>query len=142
VVRALLPAVSLVGLLGLTACPSPRFTDGGSEFAEVQAILQDRCIDACHEPAGYGYWIDMSGDTHAKIVGGYGSHTTSPCALVEPGDPDQSLIWHKILGTHLTYCNGRGSQMPLHREDLRRPVPLPADEIDLIEGWILAGAPP
>jgi hypothetical protein len=141
-VRAGVLAMSLGGLVATTACSSPRFTDEGPEFREVQAVLQDRCIDACHEPGGLAYWTDMSGDTHAMIVRNYGSHQLSPCALVEPGDPDQSLVWHKILGSHLTHCNGRGRQMPLDREDLRTPVPLPADEIDLIEAWILAGAPP
>lgn len=56
--------------------------------------------------------------------------------LVEPGDPDQSYLVHKVEGTHTgPGVGGCGGQMPLGGGSLD------AWEITLIRDWITAGAP-
>jgi hypothetical protein len=109
-------------------------------FAEVQPIFQQRCVDGCHEPGGLWATYDMT-DIHASMVGVTGPIQGQQCNLIEPGDPERSYIWHKIVGTHTMNCGGSGEQMPVRADNIGETDPLPQDQIDLIEGWILAGAP-
>ena len=53
---------------------------------------------------------------------------------IRRGDPEQSYLWRKVNGTHIE-AGGSGSAMPLGTE------PLDKEELDLIEAWILNGAP-
>ncbi|HKU44349.1 MAG TPA: hypothetical protein VJR89_39590 [Polyangiales bacterium] len=54
--------------------------------------------------------------------------------LVEPGDLNDSYLWHKINGTQLQ-VGGMGLIMP-------STVPLNAEERRVFERWIAAGATP
>lgn len=110
-------------------------------FAEVEPIFQMRCVDGCHEPGGLWATHDMSGDIHAKIVGMPGPLQGTQCDLIAPDEPDASYIWHKINGTHTMNCGGSGLQMPVSPDNIGEVDPLPQADIDLIEGWILSGAP-
>jgi hypothetical protein len=55
--------------------------------------------------------------------------------LVAPGEPENSYLWHKLLGTHLD-VGGEGDPMPA------TGYPLDDDTLGRVEAWILAGAPP
>jgi hypothetical protein len=129
-------------LLLSSACEASVLSEGDTPFAQVEALLQDECVE-CHSPTdhGYGYpFLDMSGDVYGSIVSNIGFHHHGSCDLVEPGDPKRSLLWHKIAGSHLENCDGRGRQMPLS-DDLATTNPLPQEDIERVEAWILAGAP-
>ena len=128
-------------LLLASACEASILVEGDEPtFETVEALLREQCVD-CHSPDDYGYaFLDMSGDLYGSIVHGLGFHHFGPCYVVEPGDPGRSLLWHKIAGSHLESCSGRGRQMPL-ADDLSTTQPLPQDAMDLVEAWILAGAP-
>jgi hypothetical protein len=61
---------------------------------------------------------------------------------VEPGDPDGSYLWHKIMDTWQgAPSNGVCCAMPLPDAGMD-PGLLPAADLDLIEQWILDGALP
>ena len=53
---------------------------------------------------------------------------------IEPGQPDQSYLVHKIQGTQAS-VGGSGQRMPLGGS------PLSQDDIDAIRAWVNAGAP-
>ena len=59
----------------------------------------------------------------SKSAGGY--------KLIEPGDPDKSLVWLKVNEGTAPF----GNRMPLSVEALS------ADQVELVRAWIEAGAP-
>ncbi|MBW2264043.1 MAG: hypothetical protein JRG91_18935, partial [Deltaproteobacteria bacterium] len=52
---------------------------------------------------------------------------------IEPGSTADSYLWHKVIGTQSS-VGGSGSTMPVGGS-------LTPHELDLIERWIVAGAP-
>ena len=85
---------------------------------DTYAIFQQSCL-ICHGPDGaYKETLLMEHDT--LIAEG----------TVVPGNPDASLLYDRVIGTP-----GSGPQMPLGQS------PLPAQAINTIRNWILAGAP-
>lgn len=52
---------------------------------------------------------------------------------VAPGNPEQSYLYHKLVGSHLE-AGGEGLQMPF------AAPPLNDKQIDLVRRWILEGA--
>ena len=58
--------------------------------------------------------------------------------LVKPGSTDESYLWHKLQGTHLSVAGGEGKSMPIVNQVGAR---LSDDELAIIEAWISAGAP-
>ena len=95
-----------------TPSATPTFT------ADIQPILQAKCVP-CH--GNMGGWDASSYDTVMN------SGDNAP--VIIPGDSENSLLAHKILGTQTT-----GLVMPPSGK-------LPLDEIQLILDWIDAGAP-
>ena len=65
----------------------------------------------------------------------------SGVSVIEPGDPSASYLFRKLVGTQSEGCGGSGMQMPV-LVDLSGSDPLPQDQLDLIEAWILDGAMP
>jgi hypothetical protein len=117
-----------------TGDPMPSFD------AEIQPILDEHCVMACHEPDGeWGFLLDMSGSAYEAIVG-----VPSPqfwdMSIIEPGEPNASYLWHKISGTQAS-IGGSGLMMPKPRAGMQATV-LTAEQLATIEQWILAGAPP
>lgn len=100
--------------------------------AEIQPIFDTWCT--CHTmPPGAAELSLAPGESYDDLVlvpalGG-------PQVRVFPGLPDESYLWLKLTDTHLE-AGGSGPRMPLGGP------PLPADDLDLIEAWILANAPP
>jgi uncharacterized membrane protein len=129
--------LALSALLGFAGCDDTLFQAEGGEavttegFAGVQAIVDSKCL-GCHSAAGApgAYDLDLETDLHGAIVdvvGGYG------VVLVEPGDPAASMFFQKITNTQ---ADGNGSDMPIGSGGL------PAEEAQIVEDWILDGAPP
>ena len=85
---------------------------------DAYAIFQQSCL-ICHGPDGaYKETLLMEYDTLIEK------------GTVVPGNPEASLLYGRVIGTP-----GSGPQMPLGQP------PLPAQAIDTIRNWILAGAP-
>ena len=68
------------------------------------------------------------------VVGLIASMQLPSMPLVDPGNLNNSYLWHKVNGTQLE-VGGMGEIMPF-------TVPLFAEELLIIERWIVAGAPP
>ena len=76
----------------------------------------------------------IEGEAYETLLG-EGSAQQDALALVEPGEPELSYLWHKLAGTHLE-VGGEGERMPKGGE------PLTVAQIDLVRAWIELGAEP
>lgn len=70
---------------------------------------------------------------HDNLVG-RPSNQVKKMLLVDPGSPDTSYLWHKLVGTHAD-VDGEGKLMPPGGA-------LEPDELDLFRAWIEQGALP
>ncbi len=117
-------------------CPSDGGTEttGGMEVdfaADLQPILNANCL--CHmgsEPDGE---MSLHPDMAPETLIGVPARGLPSMNRIEPGDPDQSYLWHKLNGTHLM-VGGDGIRMP----PMPPGRPLDAETMALIEGWILS----
>ena len=105
--------------------------------ADIWPLLMAKC--SCHSNGGEpsdalnGGLVFTMADAYDALVGAPAVDVPA-MSQVEPGEPSQSYLWHKIAGTQAS-VGGAGLQMP-------PGPPLSASERALVEGWILAGAPP
>jgi hypothetical protein len=98
--------------------------------SDVQPILTAGCVDtACHDSTGSAAHLDLTeGKAYAALVGA----TAFQCdrARVVPGDLDESYLVSKLTGNGM--CSG--TLMP------KADMSLSDEELDLVFGWICAGA--
>ena len=101
----------------------------------VQPILTQNCaVSGCHTGTGAAAGLDMTaGAAHGNIVL-VASGQLPSMSLIEPGDPANSYLMHKVQGTHLD-VGGSGLQMPRNRTPLVQAV------IDDLIDWVNDGAP-
>jgi len=104
-----------------------------SHATDIQPLWDAQCT-SCHGGFVPQDGLDMEGNGFDDIVGVAASDVPG-MSRIEPGDPANSYLWHKLEGTHQS-VGGAGSEMPKGRFDLTQP------ERDLIESWILGGALP
>jgi len=97
--------------------------EGGESLAAVQAILDESCT-LCH---------DASDDTlNLEDVGALvGRASTIGKALVDPGNPNGSYLYLKMVGAESI----KGDSMPLGDD------PLPVAELAVVQKWIAGLAP-
>lgn len=131
----------LLPLLLLTACgelASP--TDPVSEqppdptatFTRVQnEIFTPTCAQvSCHHPIGQQSQLLLTpGNSYNQIVN-VASVETPSLDRVEPGDPANSYLYRKIIGSGIT-----GDRMP------QGLPPLSEAQVALVRDWIRRGAP-
>jgi predicted CxxxxCH...CXXCH cytochrome family protein len=99
----------------------------GSGWCAVRAIFSADCV-ACHDAAQHQGNLDLETDPYGATVG-----VVSPdfgVVLVQPGDPDGSLLYRKLAGTELP---SEGDPMPLG-------AALSATRLDAVRQWIADGA--
>jgi len=109
-------------------------SDTSMVFADdVQPIFTANCaFSGCHAGSSPAQGMNLSdGQAYANIVNVQSNE--SGLLRVDPGDPDQSYLVHKIQGTQGT-VGGSGGQMPLGG------TPLTQAQINLIREWITNGA--
>lgn len=125
--RALVMAAALCGgLLPVTA------QAGDIQFArDVVPIFKSSCV-MCHLPGNSpaGLALHPKGG-YANLVGV--ASTQSPQLRVAPGQPEESYLYRKLVGTHAA-ASGSGERMPFG------DMQLSADQIDVIRRWIADGA--
>jgi hypothetical protein len=103
-------------------------------FSEVLSIIQAEC--SCHRSGAPPAGLDLSDGA------AYGSLVSVPSTQapgvnrVEPGDPDNSYLYRKLLGEQ-AQVGGSGVRMPAGGAP-----PLPQDQLDVVRDWILGGAQP
>jgi putative membrane protein len=100
----------------------------GEGYGRVKSVMLARCV-SCHGPATRTAGLDLQSEPRAALLHRPSSQWPE-AKLVVAGDPDRSLLVQKLRGkqTH-------GGAMP--------PAgPLPGAEIEAVEAWVKAGAPP
>ena len=101
--------------------------------ADIQPIFNGSCT--CHLMGDSGemaapFLTLNPGMSHAELVGVMSEQ--APLNRIEPGSPDDSYLYLKVTGNHLPI--GSGNPMP--------QIGVLGDaQVELIESWILAGAP-
>ena len=107
----------LMGLLALIVC-SQKVVAQSQIAQDAYAIFEGSCL-ICHGADGaYRETLLME---HSELIGG---------GTVVPGNPDASELYKRLLGD-----TESGVRMPFGQP------PLPAQSIDTIRRWIVAGAP-
>jgi len=104
--------------------PPPTFT------ADIRPLALAKCT-GCH--TGGGASAGFSADVYTSWLAN--STQVPSMKRVNPGSTATSYVWHKLSGTQGT-VGGSGLRMPRSG-----PPYLSAQEMQLVESWILAGAP-
>lgn len=99
--------------------------------SDIRPLLRQRCA-VCHvtgqEP---GLMSLVPANAYDALVDQ--DSVQSELKRVAPGNPEQSYLYHKLVGSHLE-AGGEGLQMPF------AAPPLNDKQIDLVRRWILEGA--
>lgn len=106
--------------------------DQTATLTRVQTeIFTPTCaVLGCHDAFGNQGQLNLvRGASHAQLVGRPSVHVSS-VNRVQPGQPDLSYLYRKILGTGIT-----GDRMPQGSQ------PLSDAQRNLIRDWIRRGAP-
>ena len=113
------------------ATPMPIPTVEPVTLTQLQSDIFGRYCIACHfgGSAPQGLRLDSEENTFDHTVN-IPSNQQPELLLVEPGNPDESYLVHKVEGRDTI----SGDQMP------RFGPPLSNDEIDMIRSWIANGA--
>ena len=117
--------------------PAATNTNDNCSNSGSQDLTYDDILPAVSSCLGCHSQSSASGNyvmTYATTVG-VASDDVPSMSLVEPGDSENSYLWHKLNGTHQS-VGGAGSQMPLSGS------PLSAAELSVVETWINDGANP
>jgi len=112
----------------------PQPDSGHALAADVQPIFDQYCTaGGCHEHDAPQADLDLTaGNSRNQLLGP--ALQDSMADLVVPGNPTSSYLMLKLEGKGAT-----GLQMP--RTAYGDGEPLPAESIEIIERWIIAGAP-
>jgi len=98
----------------------------------VKPILQSNC-GGCHGGTDPQMGLDVTAtDAWARLRAF--SQQNPTLKLVDPGRPEKSYLWLKLVGDGSI----SGARMPV--DPLTGARTLPADQLDSIQTWILAGA--
>lgn len=102
---------------------------------DIQPLFHPTCSATnCHGGSFPQEGLNLSPPSaYGNIVNQF-SNQVGTLLLVEPGDPDNSYLYRKLLPCAPPNCFG--SRMP------RNLSPLPAAQLDLIRTWIASGAQP
>lgn len=112
-----------------------------SHATDIQPIWDAYCTMACHEEGGEWPSNDLtSGNAYDQIVG-QPSSQNNLMNYVTPGEPAQSYLVHKMLGTHIDLGMGSGVAMPKARP-MMEVAAVPIEDIETINCWIEGGALP
>ena len=132
--------------MGDSGSGSTTGTPSYSHAADIQPIWDANCVTGCHDsacatpgtcsPATQNLDLTLDGDGYDDLVDRM-SVQFPAMVRVEPGDPENSYLWHKIAGTHEMVCMaGCGTQMP------KNAMPLDEATQQKIYDWIAGGANP
>jgi len=102
-----------------------------SDFQEIQDTIFTPICTQCHIGSGAPQGLRLDAANSYALLVNTASSEVPALLRVNPGNPDQSYLLQKIEGTAAV-----GGRMPFGQ------APLPQDRIDLVRGWIAAGAPP
>jgi len=108
--------------------------DGPSYRIDVESIFTRKCaMGGCHGTSNPALGMVLAEDVSWSHLVCVPSAAAPSLRRVVPSQPERSYLVNKLDGTHLD-VGGMGRRMPLGQE------PLSVLEMDLITGWIRAGA--
>lgn len=108
--------------------PAP--DDGVRYGADVQPIFTASCTPGCHSGSSPNGGLDLSaGASHDQLVGVAALNYPGRTRVIA-GDPDDSLLYLKLIGDPDV-----GNQMPLNPA-----FALDEEQIDTVRQWIVDGA--
>ena len=108
-------------------------------LSSIDRLLFKVTCTACHTPPVPQGLLDLSGDAYAALVDVPAQNvgaSTPPLGLlrVKPGDPDNSLLWRKLVTAGVSPLYGSG--MPQNA-----PGTVCQAATDAVRTWIANGAP-
>ncbi len=118
------------GVCLLAALPSRALSADISFNSDVEPILNRHCV-ICHMPGSEQGNLSLYPDSYGTLVD-IGSGQSSQ-KLVDPGLPEQSYLYRKLMGTQAG-AGGSGARMPF------QAGPLAGSKIETIRLWIEQGA--
>lgn len=126
----------LIGLLSVVGCDDTLMSvetvdtgvEIGDDYCAVQTIFSDQCV-SCHSAAAVLGELDLETNPYDALVG-VPSDVDGKATLVVAGDPSQSLLYAKMMGTQ---DETQGGLMPPTGQ-------LNAMFTDAVAGWITSGA--
>lgn len=135
-----------LGLLLLTGCGSSSTTTSSSSTDDTSSgleatlssiqenIFTPTCaVSGCHSSASASEQLSLAdGEAFDNLVNVDAAQVSS-LKRVDPSDPDNSYVIHKLEGTH-TSAGGSGAQMPKDANALSD------EQINAIREWIENGA--
>ncbi len=116
-------------VLALAMAPAVGRADAGSFEKDVLPILNSQCV-MCHVPGAELGGLSLHPDAWLSLVGI--ASKQSSLKLVDPGVPDRSYMYLKLIGMQET-VGGSGLQMPPTQ-------PLEEALLEAIRRWIEQGA--
>jgi hypothetical protein len=131
----------LVAVAGCGGGTSDASCAPGTAMQTVQAQVFDGCSvsgNGCHAAAPFAASLDLrSGEAWGYLV--HAPSTSAPGKWrVEPGELEQSFLWHKLTNA-LATDNSEGVPMPRDASD--RWAPLGDAQLAAVRCWIANGAP-
>lgn len=132
-------AVAIAALLTFTGCDDPAEREPSWSYIHAAVIAPNCATSNCHSNLGSsaigtaaaGLQLDSRDTSYWLLVGspcdGDSPDGTPPRNFVAPFDPEASRLMYLLRGVEV-------DRMP-------PDLPLPAGEIELVEQWILEGAP-
>jgi hypothetical protein len=121
--RLVIPAVALLAA-GVARGGDVSFQN------DVVPVLTERCV-MCHMDGADQAHLSLYPESWSHLVSVVSSE--SPQKRVEPGRPDDSYLYRKLMGTHLE-AGGSGVRMPFQADALDPAF------LDLLKQWIEQGA--
>jgi len=121
-----------------TDADSDSDSDVPTHDEDLQPLWNSKCT-RCHFKAtqagctGCHWVLNLNDDAYADLVN-VDSADVPAMKRVAPGDPDQSYLLHKIMGTQVD-VGGEAGHRQYHEQNAD------ADDRALIEAWIQGGAP-
>ena len=97
----------------------------------IKPIIDANCT-GCHVNPNASGGLDLTGNLYQRLL--EASVARPDLKLVQPGQPEKSYLWLMLVGDGSTLRR----RMPLN--DQGQSVPLPQDQLDSVQNWILAGA--
>jgi len=125
--------IAAVGLGSALIAMAASADEAVSYRSQIQPIFNAQCV-YCHVTGAENGGLNLArASSYASLVGA--PSTESPLLRVTPGKPDNSYLWHKLNGTHVS-VGGSGNAMPMSDP----PRLLEPAQRALFKAWIEGGA--
>jgi hypothetical protein len=114
----------------------PPYGDVSLSAIRDEVFIPTCTFSSCHGQSGQAAGLNLTaGDLHSQLLNHDVRDTAMP--LVDPGDPDNSWLWHALATCEPETPEGDArSHMPRNA-----PVLLDAEIVTKVRAWIQAGAP-